>query len=484
VDLIKRNRSMKKEVLLSLLLGFLLINQVSIAQHEYQKYYAPTDTLVQKKLTWWQDIKFGLLMHWGTYSQWGIVESWSLCPEDEGWCERRGPYSKNYFEYRKAYEDLIKTFNPVGFDPTKWAKAAKDAGMRYVVFTTKHHDGFCMFDTKQTDYKITNPICPFSSNPKSNIANEVFSAFRNEGLGVGAYFSKPDWHCSDYWDPYFPPFDRNPNYDLKKYPEKWNRYKEFTFNQIKELMTDYGKVDILWLDGGWVQPMTETSPRWGKAPVSQDIDMPNIAKMARGLQPGLIIVDRAVEGNYQNYLTPEQQLPDKLLPYPWETCMTMATSWSYVPNDNYKPTRELIHLLCKIVSRGGNFLLNVAPGPNGDFDQIAYDRLKEIGAWMKVNGEAIYGTKPIAPYQSNNVVFTSKGKNIYAIYLVNEDEKLLPEKIFLEGISIEKGIKISTQSNSKTLNYSVKKEGVEVEIPSSYRSVRKDDYAIVFKISE
>jgi len=454
----------------------------SIAQEGDQKYYQPTDSLVKKKLEWWQGIKFGLLMHWGTYSQWGIVESWSLCPEDEGWCERRGPYSKNYSEYKRAYEDLIKTFNPVGFDPLKWAKAAKEAGMKYVVFTTKHHDGFCMFDTKQTDYKITNPVCPFSSNSKSNVAKEIFDAFRSEGLGIGAYFSKPDWHCSDYWDPYFPPFDRNPNYDLKKYPEKWNRYKDFTFNQIKELMTEYGNVDILWLDGGWVQPMTQTSPRWGKNPVDQDIDMPKIAIMARGLQPGLIIVDRAVEGNYQNYLTPEQQLPTKALPYPWETCMTMATSWSYVPNDIYKPTRELIHLLCKIVSRGGNFLLNVAPGPNGDFDQIAYDRLKEIGAWMKVNGDAIYGTKPISPYQSGNVVFTAKEENIYVIYLVNEGEKFLPETIALKGLSVPKGSKISIFGASKTLRYTIKDNVIEIDIPSIYRSIKQSDYAIVFKI--
>lgn len=455
----------------------------SNAQEGNQRYYQPTDSLVKKKLEWWQGIKFGLLMHWGTYSQWGIVESWSLCPEDEGWCERRGPYSKNYFEYKRAYEDLIKTFNPVGFDPTKWAKAVKDAGMRYVVFTTKHHDGFCMFDTKQTDYKITNPICPFSSNPKSNIAKEVFNAFRTEGLGIGAYFSKPDWHCPDFWDPYFPPFDRNPNYNLKKYPEKWNRYKEFTYNQISELMRDYGKIDILWLDGGWVQPMTQTSPRWGKTPVDQDIDMPKIAMMARELQPGLIIVDRAVEGNFQNYLTPEQQLPEKLLPYPWETCMTMATSWSYVPNDTYKPTRELIHLLCKIVSRGGNFLLNIAPGPNGDFDQIAYDRLKEIGGWMKVNSNAIYGTKPISPYQLGNVVFTSKGDSTYLIFLVNESDKLLPEKLIIEGLTILKGSKISILGSSKTLKYSIVDSKVEIEIPRDCRALKQIDYAIVFKVS-
>jgi alpha-L-fucosidase len=463
-------------------LYILFVGNFLFAQERENKYFPPSDTLVQKKLDWWQGIKFGLLVHWGTYSQWGIVESWSLCPEDEGWCQRKGEFSKDYFEYKQAYEGLIKTFNPVNFDPTKWAKAAKEAGMKYVVFTTKHHDGFCMFDTKHTDYKITSSLCPFSVNPKANIVKEVFNAFRNERLGIGAYFSKPDWHCPDYWDPYFPPFDRNPNYDLNKYPEKWDRYKHFTANQIKELMSDYGKIDILWLDGGWVQPMTETSPRWGRIPNHQDIDMPSIASMARNLQPGLIVVDRAVEGHYQDYLTPEQQLPDKILPYPWETCMTMATSWSYVPGDIYKPTRQLIHLLCKTVSRGGNFLLNIGPGPNGDFDPIAYERLKEIGNWMKNNSDALYNTKPIFPYQSGTVVLTSKGKTIYAIYLVDENATEMPSAIMINGLAETKISKVVLLSNNSRINYKHTSNGFELAIPKSLYKIGVADYALVFRI--
>ena len=153
---------------------------VRAQEHHLQKYYPPTDTLVQNKLAQWGDFKFGLLMHWGPYSQWGIVESWSICPEDEPWCERRGPYAPNYFEYKKAYEGLQNTFNPVKFNPEKWASAARDAGMKYMVFTTKHHDGFAMFDTKYSDYKITSPNTPFHTNPKANIAKEVFDAFRKE----------------------------------------------------------------------------------------------------------------------------------------------------------------------------------------------------------------------------------------------------------------------------------------------------------------
>ena len=148
-------------------LGIALLSLTASAQQHseqnHSKYIAPSDPQVKTKLAQWQNVKFGLLMHWGTYSQWGIVESWSLCPEDEGWCERRGPYKDNWYEYKKAYERLQYTFNPTQFAPEKWATAAKNAGMKYVVFTTKHHDGFCMFDSKYTDYKITKS--PFFSNP-------------------------------------------------------------------------------------------------------------------------------------------------------------------------------------------------------------------------------------------------------------------------------------------------------------------------------
>ncbi|HWH68322.1 MAG TPA: alpha-L-fucosidase, partial [Candidatus Sulfotelmatobacter sp.] len=258
-----------------------------------KRYVPPKDPALQQKLAWWQGLKFGLLMHWGTYSQWGIVESWSICPEDEAWCRRTGPFAGDYFAYRQAYEKLQTTFNPTQFNPEHWAAAAKEAGMRYVVFTTKHHDGFCMFDTAQTDYRITATNCPFHANPRANVTKEVFAAFRKEGFGIGAYFSKPDWHCPDYWWPYFPPRDRNPNYDLKRYPQRWRQYKDFTWKQIEELMTGYGSIDILWLDGGWV------------CPPHQDIDMNALATMARQHQPGLLVVDRSVAGENENYCTPE-----------------------------------------------------------------------------------------------------------------------------------------------------------------------------------
>jgi alpha-L-fucosidase len=434
-------------------------------------YHEPeTDSLVLKKLDWFQDQKFGLLMHWGIYSQWGIVESWSICPEDENWTIRRGPYSGDYYTYVKEYEKLKTTFNPVKFDPAAWAAAAKEAGMRYVIFTTKHHDGFCMFDTKETDYKITDPACPFSASPEADIAGEIFSAFRNEGFGIGAYFSKPDWHCPDYWWPYFPPFDRNVNYEIKRYPEKWEAFKTFTYKQIKELMSNYGKVDILWLDGGWVQPMTPTSPRWGKNPCDQDIDMPKIAAMARNLQPGLIIVDRAVEGPYQNYRTPEQEVPEEALDYVWETCMTMATSWSYVKSDEYKPTYRLIHLLVDIVCKGGNLLLNIGPSPEGELPHAALQRLKELGEWMKVNGDAIYGTRAVAPYKEGDVCYTKMPDGaVNAIYLSPDEAAPPPAVISIPSFTPGSGSVVRMLGVDKLLEWEKAGNGFIVHIPESVR---------------
>lgn len=463
----------------------LLYTTALTAQH---KYTPPTDPQVINKLEQWQDRKFGLFMHWGTYSQWGIVESWSLCPEDEGWTVRRGPYAKDYHEYVKAYEKLQTTFNPTQFNPEKWVQAAKLAGMQYVVFTTKHHDGFCMFDTKQTDYKITSSKSPFASNPRSNVAKEIFNAFRSANFMTGAYFSKPDWHTDNYWWPYFPPKDRNVNYDPKKYPDRWKAYKDFTYEQIKELMSEYGAMDILWLDGGWVRPLSsvDTSVEWQRGiKVDQDIDMKRIASMARGHQPGLIVVDRSVPGEFENYTTPEQEVPHEPLPYPWETCMTMGNSWSYVPNDQYKSPQQLVQLLVKIVSRGGNLLLNIGPGPNGDWDPVAYERLQAIGEWMAINSEGIYGTRPVAPYSSKNIFFTKSKKDdsMYAFYLLEKEGETLPKEIIINDLTVGDRSVITIMGAKGKLKYKHVYGSLVIQIPASVAKQVKSKYAVCLKIA-
>ncbi|WP_080054665.1 alpha-L-fucosidase [Spirosoma aerolatum] len=467
-----------------LLPGALLAQQHSEQNHTH--YITPKDSLVRQKLAQWQGIKFGLLMHWGTYSQWGIVESWSLCPEDEGWCVRRGPYAANWYDYKRAYENLQTSFNPTQFNPDRWATAAKEAGMKYVVFTTKHHDGFCMFDTKQTDYKITDPKSPFSSNPRSNVAKEVFNAFRAQNFMVGAYFSKPDWHIPYYWDPYFPPKDRNVSYSPQKYPERWQKFKDFTYNQIQELMTDYGKIDILWLDGGWVRPRTtiDSTISWQRTiPYDQDIDMARIARMGRSHQPGLLVVDRTVTGEFENYVTPEQSIPDAYMPIPWESCMTMGDSWSYIPKENFKPTRKLIHTLVDIVAKNGNLLLNIAPSPNGDWHPEAYQRLQEIGAWLRINGESIYDTKPVAPYRQKQWAYTGNGSTVYQTYLPAEQETP-PATLTLSAIGKISKPTIKLLGYIKPLKFSKSADGFVVTLPDAARKWLQSQPAWVFKVSE
>lgn len=453
-----------------------------------KEYYPESDPLVLSKLEKWQNLKFGLLIHWAPSSQWGIVESWSLCSEDEEWCKRK---IEDYCEYKKQYENLMTTFNPLKFNPKNWAEAAEYAGMKYFIFTTKHHDGFCMFDTKYTDYKITSKRCPFHKNPNSNITRVLFNEFRKRNFMIGAYFSKPDWHSDYYWWRKFATPDRNVNYDIKKYPERWQKFVEFTHNQIDELMSDYGTIDILWLDGCWVRKYSEEELEEERKKASfniyriqnQDINMPLLVKNARLKQPGLIVVDRAVPGIFQNYLTPENQIPDKPLPYPWETCMPMTASWSYEPGLEYKSKRYIIHSLIKIVSRGGNFLLNIGPKPDGEFEDEAYNRLKEIGEWMKINSEAIYNTKPLFPYEENNFFFTQLNDKInYAFYLIEGNNSILPEQFIFEKFYAKNIRNISLINYNINLSWINRNNKIIIYLPEEIRNRANNDLTLTIKI--
>jgi alpha-L-fucosidase len=472
------------------------------AVFEEERYVPETDPLVLEKLEQWQDIKFGLLMHWGAYSQWGIVESWSICPEDYGWCERKqGSAPGNYTDYKREYEGLKKTFNPVKFAPEKWAQAAKAAGMRYMVFTTKHHDGFSMFDSKYTDYKVTDEECPFSSHPKANITKEIFEAFRAEEMWVGAYFSKPDWHHEAYWDPYWPPFDRNVNYDPALYPEKWESFVQFTHNQLLELLTDYGDVDIIWLDGGWVKKRDQHNLDENYADkfaenkasngfikhriVSQDIRMDELVAKARKQQPGLIVVDRAVYGKNQNYLTPENRVPEKELPYPWESCIISGGGWSYTPDATYMSGREGIQMLVDIVAKGGNLLLNIAPSPEGEWQEGAFRLLGEFGAWMDVNSEGIYNSNTLPPFKENNICMTQQDDGTaYFFYLVETDEKTMPATLTVQAHQPAKGSKVTLLGYDKPLEWSPAGTGFTVKIPKGLRENPPCAHAWTFKVSK
>jgi alpha-L-fucosidase len=480
-------------------LFFLLIGFGKLLAQEDERYVPETDPAALAHLKEWQNIKFGLLMHWGTYSQWGIVESWSICPEEYGWCERKmGSNPNDYNTYVKEYEGLKKTFNPTKFNPDLWAKTAKNAGMKYVVFTTKHHDGFCMFDSKYTNYKVTDSACAFSSNPRSNIAKEVFNAFRKEGMWTGAYFSKPDWHSPYYWDPKYPPRDRNVNYEPEENKEQWEKYINYTHNQILELMTGYGKMDILWLDGGWVEKSSAKSiNHWYKEKlkdnanaylkhrmVNQDIRMDELVEKVRIKQPGLIVVDRAVYGKNQNYLTPENRVPAKELPYPWESCIISGGGWSHTSDAKYMSGREGIQLLVDIVAKGGNLLLNIAPTPEGEWQAGAYNLLQEYGAWMKVNSEAIYNSKPMAPYKEGNICMTQKANGTqYFMYLCKDGENTMPAEITIESHTPTKGAKVVLLGSNQNLKWNKVNNGFKITIPENLRKNPPNNYVWTFKVS-
>ena len=434
-------------------------------------YEWPTDQAVKTKLDQWQDQKFGMLIHWGLYAVPGIIESWELC--NESWIERPDS-TVAYEDYKKWYWGLKKDFNPVKFNPDQWAKAGKDAGMKYMIFTTKHHDGFSMFDTKQSDFNIATG--PFANNPKADVAKYVFDAFRKQGFMIGAYFSKPDWHSQYFWWSKYATPDRNTNYDIRKYPWRWNQFKSFAFNQIGELMNNYGSIDILWLYGGWVRPLETVNDEvrsWGAAipEWNQEIDMPKIAAMARKAQPGLLMVDRTVHGPYENYQTPENKIPETQLDHPWESCLTLGNAWGFVKNDQYKQPAEVIRSLVEVTAKGGSLLLGVGPAPDGTFPAAVVSRLEQIGTWMKTNGKAIYGTTITKEYHNGNTWFTTTKdkKTINAIYCFKKDEEIA-KSIEWTGNAPKKGSRMVLLNTGKPVKWELKGENITVHLPESLKN--------------
>lgn len=385
-------------------------------------YVVPAEPEVREHLEWFRDQKLAIMFHFGAYSQLGICESWPLSDGDSSWSRSSVDWEQDAEVFKQQYRNLNRSFNPIRFQPEKWADFAKENGFRYVIFTTKHHDGFCMYDTKYTDYKVTAEDCPFHTHRNADIAKGVFDAFRARGIGIAAYFSKPDWHCPWYWAEGFekkPCTDRNPTYDPKEQPELWEKYVEFTHNQLMELVENYGPLDILWLDGGQVRPDN-----------GQDIRLSELAARARKVTPGLIFADRTVSGPNENYITPEQSIPASYIPVPWESCVTIGNSFSYRFEDEYKSPRTLVNMLCDVVCRNGNLALNIGPQPDGRLPRRAMESAAGLGRWLKVNGDAIYCTRPAAPYEVGSLAYTRHGNTVYVIDRLEEGEPL-PAAMFI-----------------------------------------------------
>ena len=418
-------------------------------QSNTEDYVWPTDPQVLTKLKHWQDQKFGVLMHWGLYSVPGIVESWSICSEDWIVRERKPTYEEDKAWYWSQKDSL----NPVNFDPSKWADVMKKAGMKYMIFTTKHHDGFCMFDTKYTDFSIAHG--PFGKDPRHNIAKEVFNAYRNKGFMIGCYFSKPDWHCKWFWNPYYATPNRRINYKKQQHPDWWQNYRKFTQNQLNELTTDYGNIDILWLDGGWI--------------TGEEIGLDTILVDARKRNPGMISVDRTIRGKNENYQTPEQGIPAKQLDIPWESCITLSHAWGWTPNAKFKSPNKVIGILSEIVAKGGCLALGVGPKADGTLQPEVVNTLLKIGSWLNKNGQAIYSTVNAAHYNDGKVWFTAdkNGKTLYAIYALEDGEKTPKTITWTENKP--KG-KLVLLQNGKSVKYTVKGNQVTVTLPSGLKN--------------
>jgi alpha-L-fucosidase len=334
---------------------------------------------------WFESARFGLFFHWGHSSQQECELSWPMVGANFAL-----PHCQDILV--DEYQRTAATFNPAKFDAKAWARLAKDVGAEYAVLTTKHHDGYAMFHTGVSEFSVQHS--PF----QRDIVREWIEAFRAEGIRIGLYFSLCDWHHPDYpaFTDEFRPY--NPFRLPRPTPEQWERYLKFMFGQVRELLTNYGQIDLLWFDGQW----EHTPEEWRAA---------ELASMIRELQPGIVINDRLPGGDYD---TPEQFVPAQPPAQPWEVCLTMNESWGYSPHDtDYKSSRQLIHTLSEIAGRGGRLLLNLSPKGDGTLPIEQVERLRAVGGWLAANDGAVIGTAPgLEPWQFYGPS-TRKGDTVY-----------------------------------------------------------------------
>jgi len=370
-----------------------------------------------KRMAWWREARFGLFIHWGLYAI--PAGEWKGETNHAEWILTTAPIPV------AEYEKFAPRFDPVKFNPSEWVKTAKDAGMKYIVITSKHHDGFCLFDSEKTDYDVMDAT-PF----KRDIMKELAEECRKQGIKMCWYHSIMDWHHPDYLP--------RRKWEIRSAEgADFDRYVEYMKGQVEELLTSYGEVAVMWFDGEWEHTWTQ----------ERGIDLYDFV---RSIAPDVIINNRVgkgragMAGTYDpetasgDFGTPEQEIPATGLGYDWETCMTMNDHWGYNKNDhNWKSTEDLIQKLVDIASKGGNFLLNVGPTAEGLFPQESIDRLKAIGDWMRVNGESIYGTTASQFEQLEWGRSTTKDNLLYLhVFDWPEDGKLLVPGIISQAQKI------------------------------------------------
>ncbi len=360
----------------------------------------------EKRTEWFREARFGMFIHWGLYA-----------------IPARGEWVKSTEKIpTKEYDKYFEEFNPVRYNPREWAKYAKEAGMKYAVLTTKHHDGFCLFDSAYTDYKSTNTKCG------RDLVKEYVEAFREEGIKIGFYYSLLDWHHPDYphyGDRQHPMRD---NEEFKGSVHNWENYTQYFHNQVRELLTGYGKIDLMWFDFSYANERlagTEFEHMSGETWRAE-----KLVKMMRSLQPD-IIIDNRLGGDARkeepdlhsgDFVSPECMMPasgelDVLgRPVPWELCLTLNENWGYAKNKpwDYKTAENVLHMLVECVGKNGNMLINVGPNAKGEFPKDSIRILKEIGEWMRVNGDSIYGCGKSGINKPEWGRYTQNGKMVYA----------------------------------------------------------------------
>lgn len=429
-----------------------------------------TDAAAKKGLTkqdermgWWRDAKFGMFIHWGLYSIPAGEYHGDTCKGNAEWIMDKLDIPV------KTYEKFASQFNPVKFDATQWVSIAKSAGMKYMVLTSKHHEGFCLWDSKITDYDVMD-ASPF----KRDIVKELSEACKKEGIRFGLYYSIVDWHHPQAQAPLFPAYNAGQKDQSIVNPEFPQYFSNYLKPQIKELLTNYGDIDIVWFDGDWIADYTT---EMGKELYQYILEM----------QPNTIVNNRVdkgrsgmaglnKEGDFAgDFGTPEQEIPATGIDMDWESCMTINRTWGYKRSDqNWKSSKVLIHNLIDIVSKGGNYLLNVGPTSEGVIPAESVERLKEMGEWTSNNQEALYGAKASPFDKPEWGYYTSKPGVLYAHVLNWPENGLLSLD---ENISAGKASFLSDTDHK--LQIISDHSGKSIKLPQ----VAPDPVATVIKIT-